>query len=186
LGEWDGPIYGELGVLASDGDTIQCHCCGEWFRGLNHHVWAAHDLLAREYKATFGLNISTPLVAPDISEKLRQNGHRLQELMGPNIDRLTPEQHSAVSSRRRSVQFTMQQSERFIGRPRRSPGSASGYRGVVQQSPNAWSAIVTYRREKHYAGCFDTPEEAARAYDAKARELYGDAARLNFPDDQAP
>ena len=30
------------------------------------------------------------------------------------------------------------------------------------------------------------PEEAARAYDAKARELYGDKARLNFPHESMP
>jgi hypothetical protein len=30
LGEWDGPVHGELGVLAVDEleDRVQCHVCG--------------------------------------------------------------------------------------------------------------------------------------------------------------
>ena len=30
LGEWDGPVHGELGVLAVDeNDQAQCHVCGQ-------------------------------------------------------------------------------------------------------------------------------------------------------------
>jgi hypothetical protein len=34
-----------------------------------------------------------------------------------------------------------------------------------------------------YLGTFSTPEEAARAYDVKARQTWGEFARLNFPED---
>jgi hypothetical protein len=27
LGEWDGPLYGELGVLNTDGTRVECHLC---------------------------------------------------------------------------------------------------------------------------------------------------------------
>lgn len=57
----------------------------------------------------------------------------------------------------------------------------SGYRGV-SSSKNRWQARMRYQKKDIYMGTFDTREEAARAYDAKARELFGDAAILNFPE----
>lgn len=40
------------------------------------------------------------------------------------------------------------------------------------------------RKEKVYCGRGKTAEEAARKYDAKARELYGESAVTNFPTDE--
>lgn len=39
------------------------------------------------------------------------------------------------------------------------------------------------RIDQRWSGRFDTPEEAARAYDNEARKVYGAEARLNFPAD---
>jgi hypothetical protein len=42
LGEWDGPIYGELGVLNVDEDGRPgCHACGRRFRFLGRHIGRA-------------------------------------------------------------------------------------------------------------------------------------------------
>jgi len=40
------------------------------------------------------------------------------------------------------------------------------------------------RANKVYCGCGRTAAEAARRYDAKARELFGDRAVTNFPDER--
>lgn len=63
----------------------------------------------------------------------------------------------------------------------RKPNS-SGYRGVSWiKRRSLWQSQVTFHRRAILLGTFVDAEEAARAYDAKARELFGEFARLNFP-----
>jgi hypothetical protein len=54
----------------------------------------------------------------------------------------------------------------------------SQYRGVWKD-PKCASWCAKYHLE--YLGSFHAEEEAAKAYDAKAKELKGDKAKLNFP-----
>ena len=59
-----------------------------------------------------------------------------------------------------------------------------GYLGVSKQTLNrSWAANICHRGQRIYLGTFAVPEDAARAYDAKARELRGDRATVNFPDE---
>lgn len=62
-----------------------------------------------------------------------------------------------------------------IAANRRKPG-ASGFRGV-RPHKGRWQA----RHIHTHLGIFDTPEEAARAWDAAALAVYGAFAVLNFP-----
>ncbi|MGB8225377.1 MAG: AP2/ERF family transcription factor [Sedimentisphaerales bacterium] len=58
---------------------------------------------------------------------------------------------------------------------------SSKYKGVsIDKRTNKWRAIIYYKYIKIHLGCFDSEEEAARAYDEAARELYGEYAMLNF------
>lgn len=58
--------------------------------------------------------------------------------------------------------------------------STSGMKGIYPRR-GRWEAKIVLNYQPIRIGRFDTPEEAARAYDAKARELFGEFARLNFP-----
>jgi len=60
----------------------------------------------------------------------------------------------------------------------------TGYHGVYKIKENTkkrFRAEIKFQNKKYRLGNYLTPEEAARAYDEKAIELYGENARLNFP-----
>jgi hypothetical protein len=60
--------------------------------------------------------------------------------------------------------------------------SSSAYKGIFYDKHyGRWGAKCQYQGERLRFGYFDTPIEAARAYDRKAVELFGPFARLNFP-----
>lgn len=57
------------------------------------------------------------------------------------------------------------------------------YKGITYNG-FSWLAQIQHRGLNYYLGSHDTPEKAAKAYDAKAKELFGEFARLNFPEDK--
>jgi hypothetical protein len=62
--------------------------------------------------------------------------------------------------------------------------NTSGYKGVTfHRVLNKWQSQIGIDGKTLYLGLYATPEEAARAYDAKARELFGGFARLNFAEE---
>ncbi|HEV8559887.1 MAG TPA: AP2 domain-containing protein, partial [Actinophytocola sp.] len=61
-------------------------------------------------------------------------------------------------------------------------GNTSGYRGVDwHKKSRRWRARIGVDDRLIHLGMFDTPEEAARAYDAAAIAAWGEYARPNFP-----
>ena len=65
-----------------------------------------------------------------------------------------------------------------------APTGISGFRGVFWEGkyPNKpWRAAV-YNHGPRYVGRFKEPEDAARARDRKALEIFGEFATLNFPE----
>lgn len=60
--------------------------------------------------------------------------------------------------------------------------NTSGFKGVFE-SGKRWQAAIKVANKRTYLGSFVTPEEAARAYDKAAKELHGEFAYLNFPNE---
>lgn len=60
-------------------------------------------------------------------------------------------------------------------------GGASKYKGVhFYPRRNKWGAEIKLNKKRIWLGRFNNELDAAHAYDAKARELHGEFARLNF------
>lgn len=60
------------------------------------------------------------------------------------------------------------------------PGRLKGV--FFDKARNLWQARIMVNWKERYIGRFLTQEEAARAYDLKAREYFGEFAALNYPE----
>ncbi len=64
----------------------------------------------------------------------------------------------------------------------RGKATTSPYKGVsLFKRSNKWVSSIGYNYKRIYLGYFDLAEDAARAYDVKAKELFGEFAYQNFP-----
>lgn len=70
-------------------------------------------------------------------------------------------------------------SQNCANRPIRT-ANKSGFKGVDLRK-DRWRAQIKSGDAKVHLGYFDLAEEAARAYDAAAIEVFGEFATLNFP-----
>lgn len=56
----------------------------------------------------------------------------------------------------------------------------TGFKGVMPYYKNGFRAMIYFEGKSIHIGVYDTAEEAAKAYDRKAVELFGEFARTNF------
>lgn len=93
--------------------------------------------------------------------------------------------HNTLNNQKSNLRRATQQTNRFNQVIRK--GTICQYKGVStsMSKKNPYKAgigkTIDGRLKRFHLGCFLTQEEAARAYDAKAVELFGEFACLNFP-----
>ncbi len=92
--------------------------------------------------------------------------------------------HDTLDNRKSNLRLCLP-SENSRNR-KKAKNNTTGFKGLVWDNQRKkWKAVVYITikgKEKHFtAGRFNTKEEAAKAYDKKAKELYGDFAIFNFP-----
>lgn len=65
-------------------------------------------------------------------------------------------------------------------RPWTGRADTAALRGVTDVARDCYKASIDFTGAEYIIGEFGTPEDAARAYDQAARNLYGSNARTNF------
>jgi hypothetical protein len=84
-----------------------------------------------------------------------------------------------LNCRRSNLRRVTRQQNSFNSSPQRKQGT-SKYKGVfLCRRTGRFRARIALNRKRTYLGYFDNEEDAARAYNAKAIELFGEFAYLN-------
>lgn len=126
------------------------------------HPHRAHGAVTGYASARCGPLLHRVIAGADKGEQVdHENGHVWDNRRG-NLRIVTPLQNS--------------QNKKFSAKMK-----TGGFKGV---SPHGrkFRCAIGHNYRTVYLGLHATAEDAARAYDAKARELFGEFAALNFPD----
>jgi len=111
-------------------------------------------------------------------KKVRMHREILDVPEGKFVDHIN---HNGLDNRRANLRIVTNLQNSWNKRKQRGNYS-SQYKGVSwSKRVGKWHVEIYYRGTKIFIGYFDDEEAAARAYDAKALELFGDYAALNFP-----
>jgi len=90
--------------------------------------------------------------------------------------------HNGLNNRKQNLRICTRSENNWNRRPH---GRTSRYKGVYRDKRrNKFVARIYTNGKQIFIGYFDDEIEAAKAYDRKARELFGEFAYLNFPEDR--
>jgi hypothetical protein len=103
----------------------------------------------------------------------------LQDPPGMIVDHIN---HNGLDNRKSNLRIVTREQNLWNSRKNISCGT-SKYKGVTYfKRDNRWRAYITYKKKRTFIGSFLDEDTAAKAYDEKAKQLFGEFAYLNFPD----
>jgi hypothetical protein len=146
------------------GDGLCAYVDAADYEWLSQWTWGLHNGYASRYK----------------------NGKLVfmhREIMQPPKGKIVDhENHNKLDNTRTNLRVcTQQENMRNTGKRN---GASSRFRGVsYSRRYGKWRARIWFEGKCTDLGLFTDEVEAARAYDRKAVELFGEFARLNFPEE---
>jgi hypothetical protein len=88
---------------------------------------------------------------------------------------------NGLNNRQNNLRICTQRQNLYNSRPK---GKSSRFKGVCRdKNRGRWIVLISNGERSIHVGRFDDEVQAARAYDRKAFELFGEFAYLNFPDE---
>lgn len=153
------PCHAPYGEIVVDGDVVQCHLCGNWFRSVLAHL-RRHGWTQQQYRTAFGLERHAPLEGP----ATRAERSRL------------------FSSRRRrepAVRTGCREGQRWVRSGALTQAAAKAARGQAQPEQRRRKTLATLAAVNPVARAAGT----RRSADARLRQTaVAAAAKLGFAD----
>lgn len=142
------------------------------FDKVSRFSWCAVPVKNRFYARCYWIGAGVP------GKKLWMHRLVADAPEGKQVDHINGD---PLDNRRENLRICSN-TENNRAKKRKGAGVTSQYRGVsFEDWTKRWKAQLSFGGKNFNLGRFDSQEAAARAYDAKARELFGEFACPNFP-----
>ena len=114
----------------------------------------------------------------ELKKRYRMHVVIMKPLAGMEVDHINS---NKLDNRKENLRVATHQQNMYnrVG----SLNKTSIYKGVrYRKGRGCWMAAIEYNRKRYYLGSFLVERHAAMSYDIWAKELFGEFAKLNFPD----
>ncbi len=109
-----------------------------------------------------------------IKNRLKLHRYIMQAPFGMQVDHIN---HDPLDNRKNNLRICLNRQNQY--NQKISIRNTSGYKGV-RKIGKRFIAKIKFQKKDFHLGCFNDIKEAARAYDEKAKELFGEYAFTNF------
>lgn len=105
----------------------------------------------------------------------------LHQFLLPDAEEVDHIDGDGLNNRRGNLRAVTHQ-QNLQGFQRKRAGTSSQFRGVCWcKAVGKWQSQIMHNKKNSVLGWFEKEEDAARAYDAAARQCFGKVAAPNFP-----